>query len=1182
MFDAHARELIGILPELRGLNRDDCRRALSDAYFQIVRTRVGGLNNERFEADTAVVRTVLRRMGDALESVAVFDPLNGIRREAPVENASAFVAAEAIALLGGLLAVGVEPQAARGDLLRDAQHYARLESALLYMIGGYDINAASRVNDLPQFTPAAGIEELVPATARNALYLISRLKAFCQGDVRPSDQPYPPYRGFDTSPVLYEQLIVEVRLRCYETLGKATNVYLDWLGGRDPQGLETARTLLNDIRTSVSGDRFAEFSAFSDVHHLASLIQRAFDQTSRRSVLHNVPRPPGIDAQWAARFEAYLVNRVSGTPTQRGRVFLWPSAQQFIDSCLPGPRADSLVAMPTGSGKSFVAELAIADALCRGNVLYLAPTNTLVHQVRADLAKAFAPLKEIRVLAFIGSGEYSGILDDIFEEIGDDRFVAVMTPEKCSLALRLASDAFRDLVLCVFDECHLLNDANRGITADILMAQLFAAAPQMSFVLMSAMVSNPEELAAWLADARQSKASVNVTKWRPSRTLRGLVAVNKAAAQATANAAVATLQQIRKTQPRRVREKFSAELLLVAGMSGPWTLEGPDDYRVAALPVIAEGAIEIQAGRFRPVFEGWKNSVARSLAESLARARVPVIAFILSSRHHAFSLATQIVVHLPGAPSDSGGLVELVEAWLGISDAELGVPTALRPLLNKGVAVHTSAMLQTEQAAAEWMFQHSHASLMFATPTLAQGLNLPAVAVIVAGTSMGDPRDAREADQIAGVGTRADATILNSFGRAGRPGFANHGVAVLVGDKPSFVDAGEAFNATTALAQNAVLSQPDATVNVISPIEAFLDRALVNADPFTTASQVELELTTLLAENPVEDHAGRVLRRTFAGYRKRQVLTEAAADLVTDRIAALKDNFLNQPGLPEWLNTAAMKAGVDMFRAWRMWEAYQQRGLMDFEAGKSLSVMQWLTVFIETMAKLPPRRVEGYMADESVAATRPAVTAQRGRVPRVTVLKSLRDAAGNQRHVDTVPWNAPADWDEIWQKIARLAAAYMSGDTYAQIASAFLNIPLQDIDGGRRTGQPIPAVFGLIRKVFEPLARDAGCFVALTEYSWSNAEESRSAAALQSLPLCLRYGCNDMPSLAWFRFGYRQRACAHALSEAFPPPAELGEADLAKWVRSTMGKWVAGEIVPDTEQQHLFENARKVITQAGD
>jgi hypothetical protein len=986
----------------------------------------------------------------------------------------------------------------------------------------------------------------------------------------------------DIQPTLYEELIVEVRLRCYESLGKATDAYLRWLSGQDPLGLQTAVDILVNIQSATLVERSAEYGVFSDLYHLASLMRVAFDRTSSRSVLHSVPPPVGADEQWAARFQAYLAARVGGTQRHPGRPFLWPSAQQFIRTCLPGPRGDSVVAMRTGSGKSFVAELAIADALCRGSVLYLAPTNTLVHQVRGDLAKAFAPFKQIRVLAFIGSGEYSGILDDIFEEIGNDRFVAVMTPEKCSLALRLAPDAFRDLVLCVFDECHLLNDANRGITADVLMAQLFVSAPNMLFVLMSAMISNPEELASWLADARGSQAAVNVTKWRPSRTLRGLVAVNKPAAQANANAAVAALQEIRKTQPRRKQEKFPAELLLVAGMSGPWTLDGPDDYRVAALPIVAEGAAEIQAGRFRPIFEGWKNSVAKNLAESLARARVPVIAFILSSRHHAFSLASQIVVDLPGAPSDIGGLAAVVEAWLGISDAELGVPTALRALLNKGVAAHTSAMLQTEQAAAEWMFQHCHTSLMFARPTLAQGLNLPAVAVLVAGTSMGDPRESRESDQIAGVGTRADATILNSFGRAGRPGFANHGIAVLIGDKPSFAQPGEAFNATGALAQNRVLFQSDATLNVTSPIEAFLDRALVNADPFTTASEVELELTTLLAESAAEDDAGRVLRRTFAGYRRREVFTRDAAEQVRARIAGLKDNFLQQPGLPDWLNAAAMKAGVDMFRAWRMWDAYQQRGLIGFDEGKPLTVMQWLTVFIETMAKLPPRRVEAYMADDAAVQPRPAVTTRRGRVARSTVLTRLRDSAANIRHVDTLPWDAPADWEEIWKQIGGLMAAYMSGHTYAQIASAFLNISLQDVGGERGTGQPIPGVFNLIRKVFEPLARDAGCFVALNEYSWSVNGETLSAAPLQALPLCLRYGCNDMASLGWFRFGYRQRISAHALASSFPPPQEMTEVELSKWIRSTMSRWVAGEIAVSDERRTLLDHARTVVLHAAD
>jgi hypothetical protein len=129
---------------------------------------------------------------------------------------------------------------------------------------------------------------------------------------------------------------------------------------------------------------------------------------------------------------------------------------------------------------------------------------------------------------------------------------------------------------------------------------------------------------------------------------------------------------------------------------------------------------------------------------------------------------------------------------------------------------------------------------------------------------------------------------------------------------------------------------------------------------------------------------------------------------------------------------------------------------------------------------------------------------------------------------------------------------------------------------------PIPGVFNLIRKVFEPLARDAGCFVALNEYSWSVNGETLSAAPLQALPLCLRYGCNDMASLGWFRFGYRQRISAHALASSFPPPQEMTEVELSKWIRSTMSKWVAGEIAVSDERRTLLDHARTVVLHAAD
>jgi hypothetical protein len=529
---------------------------------------------------------------------------------------------------------------------------------------------------------------------------------------------------------------------------------------------------------------------------------------------------------------------------------------------------------------------------------------------------------------------------------------------------------------------------------------------------------------------------------------------------------------------------------------------------------------------------------------------------------------------------------ELVSAWLAISDAELGVETPLRDLLSKGVAVHTSAMLQAEQAASEWMFRHHRALLMFARPTLAQGLNLPAIGVVVAGTSMGDPRQQRESDQIAGLAGRASATILNSFGRADRPGFANQGVAVLVTEKPYLISTSASFDPTGILNQTRVLAERDAAVFVRSPIESFLDRVLSSPDPFTTASDIELELTTLLAESPAENDSGKLLRRTFAGYRKRTLFTEQASEQVSARIAGLKQTFLQQPGLPPWLNTAAMKSGVDVFRAWRMWEAYQQRGLVSVTEGAAFDVLQWLEVFIGTMSELPPRRVVNYMAEIPLMSPQPVRTGGKKTAARTrtTVLTRLRDAGQILRYEDSIPWRMPLEWRAIWKDLHQLVEAFLRGETYAHIAHMFLGVPLNEITGERSTG-PIPKVFGLVRKLFEPLARDAGCFVALNEHSWQAAAGSSVPLpeTLQALPLCIRYGCDSPDTLGWFRFGYRQRICAHALARAFPVPAEVEiDKERSKWINSTRLRWLKGDVSPSEEFRDLCAHARTVIVHADD
>ena len=495
--------------------------------------------------------------------------------------------------------------------------------------------------------------------------------------------------------------------------------------------------------------------------------------------------------------------------------------------------------MPTGSGKSFLAELAVAHALARGWVLYLAPTNALAHQIRRDLLRALKPFDDVMVSAFVGGAEYTALSD---EELGSGPLVAVMTPEKCALALRLYPDHFARCSLCVFDECHLLNDSGRGGLADILLAQLFQASPTMRMLLMSAMVANADELADWLATVRQGDAVPSKVKWRPSRAARGFVFVETAQLERQQR----ELTEQLKGEKGAVTLRDEVPIGWCMGLSGPWSsVDGADDYAAARLPISARHYVKrSKKGATSQDYDGWKNPVGASLAYLLASKGMPTIDFILSSRHHAFGQAAEIAEALPESVGD-GPFPDLVEAQLSLADAELGVPTEMRTLLRNGVAVHTAAMLQVEQAASEHMFASGKARLMFATGTLAQGLNLPAAAVVVSGSQVaGGAHGLRDADAAAGL-TRANELILNGFGRAGRPGFSNQGVVILVSDRPFSAPIVANLDGGNVVGSYPVLGEPDASIAVRSPIETFLD------DLFTSvaddASRLELTLVAHLS-----------------------------------------------------------------------------------------------------------------------------------------------------------------------------------------------------------------------------------------------------------------------------------------------------------------------------------------------
>jgi replicative superfamily II helicase len=130
--------------------------------------------------------------------------------------------------------------------------------------------------------------------------------------------------------------------------------------------------------------------------------------------------------------------------------YLWPNHRQAVEADFYGTGNSSVVVLPTGAGKTTISSLKIAGALARRKkVVFLAPTHALVEQLTEDLQEMFPQ----EVFGSVVSSDFDLLFleDAIFQDI------EVMTPERCLAMLSFAPEAFQDVGLLVFDECHLLS-----------------------------------------------------------------------------------------------------------------------------------------------------------------------------------------------------------------------------------------------------------------------------------------------------------------------------------------------------------------------------------------------------------------------------------------------------------------------------------------------------------------------------------------------------------------------------------------------------------------------------------------------------------------------------------------------------------------------------------------------------
>src|SRR2546422_189892 len=194
-----------------------------------------------------------------------------------------------------------------------------------------------------------------------------------------------------------------------------------------------------------------------------------------------------------------LDSRIVEILKKQGIEELYPPQADAIGPALLGENL--VLAIPTASGKSLVAYLAILASVLRGGkALYIVPLRALAAEKYEDLKE----FESIGVKVGISVGDYDSA-DPTLEKFD----VIVATSERADSLLRHRTQWLQQLSVVVADEVHLINDSDRGPTLEVTLAKLRQVNPRAQVLALSATIKNSDQLAQWL-EAEHIKS-----EWRP-------------------------------------------------------------------------------------------------------------------------------------------------------------------------------------------------------------------------------------------------------------------------------------------------------------------------------------------------------------------------------------------------------------------------------------------------------------------------------------------------------------------------------------------------------------------------------------------------------------------------------------------------------------------------------------------
>jgi ATP-dependent RNA helicase HelY len=433
-----------------------------------------------------------------------------------------------------------------------------------------------------------------------------------------------------------------------------------------------------------------------------------------------------LPASPAERYAAFRARPAGLTAFQALYDFAFDDFQ--VEACEALNRGQGvLVAAPTGSGKTVVGEFAVHLALAGGRkCFYTTPIKALSNQKYSDLVRRYGPAS---VGLLTGDNSVNG-----------EAPVVVMTTEVLRNMLYAGSATLAGLGYVVLDEVHYLADRFRGAVWEEVIIHL---PDSVQVVALSATVSNAEEFGEWLGQVRGGTAVI-VDEHRPVPLWQHMMVAGRLFDLFT---------------EADGENRVSPELIRIAQR---------DEWAARKAP-----SRPGRGGR-RPHRFGVPRRP--EVIGRLDRAGLlPAITFIFSRAGCDAAAAQCVAAGLRlTTPDEAAEITELAERRTAdIPDEDLraiGYGEWLAGL-QRGIAAHHAGLLPTFKEVVEELFTDGLIRAVFATETLALGVNMPARTVVI------ERLDKWNGETHANL-TPGEYTQLT--GRAGRRGIDIEGHAVVL------------------------------------------------------------------------------------------------------------------------------------------------------------------------------------------------------------------------------------------------------------------------------------------------------------------------------------------------------------------------------------------------------------------